>query len=100
MSRAPRIDGEIEAAEWSSATCFDLGAGVSLCIGNDARTLYLGILDSSNPASGPGDFFILSFDDEGGTPPVLDDSDYANPVCQTSPTLGEGNFVFASTGSI
>ena len=100
MSGAPRLDGALETAEWSAATCLDLGAGVSLCVGNDARTLYLGVLDSNNPTSGPGDFFVLNFDDEGGAPPTLDDGAYANPVCQGSATLGEGNLLFPSTASV
>ena len=73
MSRAPAIDGQLGAGEWSAATFVDLGNGVTLRIGNDDRTLYLGLLDSGDTELGPGDWFILSFDDEGGPTPILDD---------------------------
>jgi hypothetical protein len=93
MSRAPRIDGQIAAGEWSEARLVDLGAGVTARIGNDARTLYLAILDSGDLAYGPADSITLIFDDEGGVAPVLDDSAWSNPSCQLTP-LGEGQIFF------
>jgi hypothetical protein len=90
MSRAPAIDGLIGATEWNEAAPIDLGAGVSVRIGNDGRTLYLAILDSGDLTQNVGDAFHLYFDDEGGVAPVLDDGAYGAPACQQAPDLGEG----------
>ena len=90
MSRAPRIDGQIAATEWSETTVIDLGSGVTVRIGNDARTLYLGLLDTSDLNHGSGDGLHMYFDDEGGVAPVLDDDAYGSPVCQQTADLGEG----------
>lgn len=97
MSRAPRIDGQIAAGEWSDAVAFDLGAGVAARIGNDARTLYVSVVDSGDAAFGNGDGLAFYFDDEGGTPPVLDDSAYGGSGCLPTPDLGEG--VIYTTGA-
>ena len=96
MSRAPRIDGQIAAAEWSEAKLVDLGAGVTLRIGNDARTLYLAALDSADTTLHTADAIYMLFDDEGGVAPILDDSAWANAGCQGAPNLGEGNLIFDS----
>ncbi len=96
MSRAPAIDGQIGATEWSEAAVIDLGAGVSVRIGNDGRTLYLAILDSADMTQNVGDAFHLNFDDEGGAAPVLDDGAWGSPACQGAPDLGEGVVGFDS----
>lgn len=96
MSFAPRLDGSIAAAEWQAAPAIDLGNGVSLRIGNDARTLYLGIVDANNVTLGDGTFVGLWFDDEGGSAPTLDDGNWDNPACQGNPALGEGLLLFES----
>lgn len=97
MSRAPELDGQISAAEWTEAKLVDLGAGVTLRLGNDGRTLYLALLDSGDPTAGAGDALQLYFDDEGGTVPVLDDDLYGAAACQHSPELGEGALSFAGS---
>jgi len=90
MSRAPRIDGQITAGEWDAAKLIDLGAGVTVRIGNDSRTLYLAVLDSADPIHTSNDSVGLLFDDEGGVPPVLDDGAFGSLVCHPTPDLGEG----------
>ncbi len=90
MSRAPRIDGQIAAGEWDAAKLVDLGAGVTLRIGNDGRTLYLAILDSADPVFTSNDSVGLLFDDEGGVPPILDDGAFGSLLCHPTPDLGEG----------
>src|SRR5262245_50207051 len=65
MSRAPRIDAQIETAEWRDAATVDLGSGVTARIGNDARTLYLAVLDPADATFDNGDGLALYFDDEG-----------------------------------
>lgn len=94
MSRAPQIDGPILDAEWSEATFIDLGDGVSIRIGNDARTLYLALLDSRDQGRDANDWVTMLFDDEGGIAPILYDDAFENPTCQATPELGEGVFVF------
>ncbi len=100
MSQAPRIDGQLAAGEWSAATLVDLGAGVTVRFGNDARTLYLAVLDANDTNPSGVDMVFLAFDDEGGVPPVLDDSAYANPTCHATPNLGEGGLTFQAAGSV
>ena len=90
MSRAPAIDGEIAAAEWSEARLVELGNGVSVRIGNDARTLYLAVLDAGDLELGEDDGLVLLFDDEGGTAPVLDDGSWAGLACHQAAEYGEG----------
>ncbi len=90
MSRAPRIDGQIGAGEWNEAAAFDLGSGVAARIGNDARTLYFSVVDSGDMTFGNGDGLSFYFDDEGGAPPVLDDSAFGGSGCLPTPDLGEG----------
>ena len=90
MSQAPRIDGQLAAGEWTAAKLVDLGAGVTLRIGNDGRTLYLAILDSADPIYTSNDSVGLLFDDEGGVPPVLDDGAFGSTLCHPTPDLGEG----------
>ncbi|MEO8197436.1 MAG: hypothetical protein ABI689_12025 [Thermoanaerobaculia bacterium] len=90
VNRAPRIDGQLTPGEWNAARPLDLGAGVTLLIENDARTLYLAVLDSGDLTLGAGDEFVVLFDDEGGTSPVLDDSLWDGSLCQATPELGEG----------
>jgi hypothetical protein len=95
MSRVPAIDGRIAAEEWSGATVVDLGAGVTVWIGNDARTLYFAALDSGDlTPHGYGAHLYLWFDDEGGVAPVLDDGALANGACTDAPNLGEGQLLF------
>ncbi len=94
MSQAPRIDGQIAAGEWTAAKLVDLGAGVTLRIGNDGRTLYLAILDSADPIYTSNDSVGLLFDDEGGVPPVLDDGAFGSLLCHPTPDLGEGRIDF------
>ena len=94
MSRAPTIDGQIAPAEWQEARLVDLGSGVTVWIGNDARTLYLAVLDAGNLTYDMSDRLFLAFDDEGGVAPVLDDSAFGNPICQGTPDLGEGVLTF------
>ena len=66
MSRAPRIDGQLAAGEWSAATLVPTSnPDVNLRIGNDGRTLYLAILDAGDLGSGGADFVFLRFDDKG-----------------------------------
>lgn len=100
MSRAPQIDGQIGTTEWSEAKLVDLGAGVTVRIGNDARTLYLAILDSGDLNYGASDLVYLYFDDEGGAAPVLDDGAWGNLICQQAPGLGEGQLHFSSDQSV
>ena len=100
MSRAPAIDGQLGAGEWSAATFVDLGNGVTLRIGSDDRTLYLGLLDSGDTEIGGGDAFLLYFDDEGGPTPVLDDGLWTHSLCHESPELGEGGIDFMSNGQV
>ena len=94
MSRAPAIDGEIAAAEWGEARLVELGNGVSVRIGNDARTLYLAVLDAGDLELGEDDGLVLLFDDEGGTAPVLDDGSWAGVACHQAPDYGEGMLQF------
>lgn len=94
MSQAPRIDGQIAAGEWTAAKLVDLGAGVTLRIGNDGRTLYFAILDSADPIYTSNDSVGLLFDDEGGVPPVLDDGAFGSLLCHPTPDLGEGRIDF------
>jgi len=94
MSQAPRIDGQIAAGEWSAATLVDLGAGVTVRFGNDARTLYLAVLDSGDTGTAGVDMAFMAFDDEGGLPPILDDGAFTSPICQATPNLGEGGLTF------
>ncbi len=100
MSRAPRVDGQLFNAEWLEATPIDLGVGVQIWLGNDARTLYLGVVDTNDATLGSDDALLLYFDDEGGTPPQLDDNAWTVPDCQNSSTLGEGSLVFRDDQSI
>lgn len=100
MTRAPAIDGQLGAGEWSAATLLDLGNGVTLRIGSDDRTLYLGLLDSGDTEVGGGDAFILYFDDEGGPAPILDDGIWTPSLCHEAPELGEGAIEFMSNGQV
>lgn len=98
MSRAPAIDATIAPGEWGEARHIELGNGVSLRIGNDARTLYLAVLDTGDLELGEDDALVLLFDDEGGLAPVLDDGSWAGVACHQAPESGEGmlQFVLAS----
>jgi hypothetical protein len=99
MSRAPAIDGVIDDAEWADAKEVYLGDGIHVHIGNDARTLYLAVLDANDTMLNPGyDFVVLHFDDEGGEPPVLDDGVWTNGTCQ-GPDAGEGTLTFGADGA-
>lgn len=100
MSRAPAIDGQIDAGEWEGAALVDLGAGILVRLGNDHRTLYLSVLDTGDPALDWTDILYLAFDDEGGSPPILDDGAWTNSLCQDTPNLGEGIFHFRTDQSI
>lgn len=100
MSRAPAIDAAMAAGEWSEAKSVDLGNGVTAWIGNDARTLYLGILDSGDLEHGEDDGLVLLFDDEGGLPPVLDDGSWAGVACHQAPEYGEGMLQFVDGPSV
>lgn len=100
MSQAPGIDAQLAAGEWSAAQRVDLTADVSIWIGNDARTLYLAVLDAGDLGSAGLDMVFLAFDDEGGVAPTLDDSAYANPACLTTPNLGEGGLTFQAGGNV
>lgn len=100
MSRAPAIDGALAAGEWSEAGLVDLGNGISVRIGNDARTLYLGVLDTGDLEHGGDDGLVLLFDDEGGLPPVLDDGSWAGGVCHAAPDYGEGMLQFVVGPSV
>ena len=96
MRRAPRIDGQIAPGEWDAAKLLDLGGGVTVRLGNDARTFYLAALDAGDTSASGDDLFFPMFDDEGGPRPILDDDDFASPACQASANLGEGELVFSS----
>ena len=100
MSHAPAIDGETSQFDWAGAQMSAVGSGLTVLVGNDARTLYIGVFDGFNSAVGPGDFVALFFDDEGGTAPVRDDGAWGNPGCQAMPNAGEGELVFAADGSV
>lgn len=100
LSFTPQVDGAIAAGEWAAASTIYVGDGVTIWLGNDARTLYFGVRDALNTELGPGDFVVLWFDDEGGAAPVLDDSAFANPGCQQSPNLGEGLLLFSAEGAV
>ena len=100
ISATPRVDGAIAAGEWAAAATIYAGDGVTIWLGNDARTFYFSVRDALNTELGPGDFVALWFDDEGGTAPVLDDSAFANPGCQQSPDLGEGLLLFSAAGDV
>ena len=101
MSQAPRIDGQLAAGEWSAATLVPTSnPDVTLSIGNDARTLYLAVLDAGDLGAGGVDMVFLPFDDEGGLSPILDDSAYANPTCLATPNLGEGGLTFQNGGNV
>jgi len=100
MSHAPAIDGATSQFDWAGAQMSAVGSGLTVLVGNDARTLYIGVFDGFNSAVGPGDFVALFFDDEGGTAPVRDDGAWGNPGCQAMPNAGEGELVFAADGSV
>ena len=101
ISQAPRIDGQLAAGEWSAATLVPTSnPDVTLSIGNDARTLYLAVLDAGDLGAGGVDMVFLPFDDEGGLSPILDDSAYANPTCLATPNLGEGGLTFQNGGNV
>lgn len=100
VNRAPRIDGQLTPGEWNAARVLNLGAGVTLMLENDARTLYLAVLDTNDFTLGESDAFIALFDDEGGTAPVLDDGLWDAAACQAVATLGEGFLEFASDQSV
>lgn len=100
MSYAPAIDGATSVADWSGSRLLSDGGGLSITIGNDARTLYLGVFDGGNVAVGPGDFVALFFDDEGGTAPVRDDGAWGNSGCQATADAGEGEMLFAADGTV
>lgn len=100
VNRAPRIDGKLLPGEWNAAKLVDLGAGVTLLLENDARTLYLAVLDTGDATLGAGDEFVLLFDDEGGTAPILDDSLWNGGLCQATPNLGEGFLDFGSDQNV
>ncbi len=100
MNLAPAIDGQTSAFDWSGALITSAGSGLTLAIGNDARTLYIAVQDAGNLAVGPGDFVGLSFDDEGGTAPVHDDGAWLNSGCQATANAGEGNLIFAADGTV
>lgn len=90
VNRAPRIDGKLLPGEWNAARLVDLGAGVMLFVENDARTLYLAVLDTGDPTYTSNDSVTLLFDDEGGMPPILDDGAFGSVSCHTTPDPGEG----------
>jgi hypothetical protein len=94
MTEAPSLDGQITGAEWDQATQVDVGAGVTVRIGNDDGTLCLAVLDTLNPVYTAADALFLSYDDEGGTPPALDDGVWGNVGCQQATDLAEGVLVF------
>ncbi len=96
VNRAPRIDGQLTPGEWNAATILDLGSGVTVLIENDGRTLYLAAVDAGDTSTSSGDLFFLMFDDEGGPTPILDDGDFASPLCQNTPNLGEGGLILRS----
>ena len=100
MNLAPAIDGQTSAADWSGAEISSAGSGLTIAIGNDARTLYIAVQDGGNTALGPGDFVALFFDDEGGTAPVRDDGAWGNVGCQATANAGEGEMVFAADGTV
>lgn len=100
MPYGPWLDGSIEPERWGDATVADLGGGVTVWIGNDARTLYLAVRDEGDATLSWGDMVYLHFDDEGGASPILDDGDWTNPACQSSPTLGEGVLFIKWDGTI
>ncbi len=90
VNRAPRVDGKILPGEWNAAKLVDLGSGVTLLVENDARTLYLAVLDSGDPTYTSNDSVGLLFDDEGGVPPILDDGAFGGVLCHPTADLGEG----------
>lgn len=100
MSHSPAIDGQTSMTEWSGAQMSSIDTGLTVVIGNDARTLYIGVFDGFNSVVGPGDFVALFFDDEGGTAPVHDDGDWLNSGCQATPNAGEGQLIFAANGEV
>lgn len=100
MNRTPAIDGQTSTPDWSGAQLVVIGTSLSVLIGNDARTLYVGVFDGFNAAVGAGDFVVLHFDDEGGTAPVHDDGAWLNSGCQMNPATGEGNLLFAADGTV
>lgn len=96
VNRAPRIDGVLTPGEWNAAKLLDLGAGVTLLLENDGRTLYLAILDSGDLDAGETDALTLLFDDEGGPGPVLDDGAWNGTICHPTADSGEGFLEFDS----
>lgn len=100
MSHAPAIDGQSTPTDWSGALIGSDGSGLAIAIGNDARTLYVGVFDGGNVAVGPGDFVVLHFDDEGGTAPIHDDGAWLNSGCQMTANAGEGNLMFGADGMV
>lgn len=99
-NRVPRIDGRLTPGEWNAAKVIDLGAGVTLLLENDARTLYLAVLDSADTVAGESDGLSLLFDDEGGAPPVLDDGTWSQALCQASAEHGEGYLAFSANQEV
>ena len=100
INRAPAIDGQIQAAEWAEAISIDLGQGVTARIGNDARTLYLAVLDPRPTTVDHAlDRLVLFFDDESGTVPRLDDN-WWGVECHALPAVGDGEISFTFTGEV
>ncbi len=100
VNRAPRIDGLLTPGEWNAAKLVDLGSGVLLLIENDARTLYIALLDPLDSTFGNGDELWLHFDDEGGAAPVLDDSAWGNSACLGLADSGEGTLQFLGNQTV
>lgn len=100
MNRAPAVDGRLTTGDWDDAEFGQLAPGLMVAFGNDARTLYLLVLDGGNTAVGPGDFVVVHFDDEGGSGLMHDDGAWLNSGCQMNPATGEGNLLFAADGTV
>ncbi len=94
VNRAPRIDGRLTPGEWNAAKVLDLGAGVTLLVENDARTLYFAVLDTADSVASENDGLSLLFDDEGGAGPVRDDGAWNGALCQAAGGSGEGFIAF------
>ena len=97
MSRAPVVDGFIGPGEWSEATEVTMATGVKFWVGSDARTLYLAVRDVDDAELDNGDGIHLSFDDQGGTPPRLDDGAWF-VGCGSGKSDGEGGLLFGPLG--